>query len=131
MKPIQLPLPAPLHSAFRFGTTLRRARQRMPAIMVTGANAEQDVVHGLEARANDYLAKPYRLPELLALVRAQLRVFDNLGDATILIGLYVFRPSVRLQQETARIRKVPLTNKDCIILKYLCRAGGKCVSQQT
>ena len=103
----------------------------MPAIMVTGANAEQDVVHGLEARANDYLAKPYRLPELLALVRAQLRVFDNLGDATILIGLYVFRPSVRLQQETARIRKVPLTNKDCIILKYLCRAGGKCVSQQT
>lgn len=114
-----------------FCAKLRRAGQRMPVIMVTGADAEQDVVRGLEAGANDYLAKPYRLPELLARVRAQLRVFDNSEDATFLIGPYVFRPSVRLLQETARNRKVRLTDKECAILKYLYRAGGKAVSRQT
>ncbi len=114
-----------------FCARLRRAGQRMPVIMVTGADAEQDVVRGLEAGANDYLAKPYRLPELLARVRAQLRVFDNSEDATFLIGPYVFRPSVRLLLETARNRKVRLTDKECAILKYLYRAGGKPVSRQT
>jgi DNA-binding response OmpR family regulator len=112
-----------------FCARLRRAGQRMPVIMVTGADAEQDVVRGLDAGANDYLAKPYRLPELLARVRAQLRVFDNSEDATFLIGPYVFRPSVRLLQETARNRKVRLTDKECAILKFLYRAGGETVAR--
>jgi DNA-binding response OmpR family regulator len=102
----------------------------MPVIMVTGADAEQDVVRGLDAGANDYLAKPFRLPELLARVRAQLRVFDNSEDAVFLIGPYIFRPSAKLLQEPARNRKMRLTNKECSILKYLYRAGGKAVSRQ-
>jgi DNA-binding response OmpR family regulator len=60
-------------------------------------------------------------------VRAQLRVFDNSEDAVFLIGPYVFRPSMRLLQEPARNRKVRLTDKECSILKYLYRAGGKAV----
>ncbi|SDE65177.1 response regulator transcription factor [Belnapia rosea] len=114
-----------------FCAKLRRDGRRMPVIMVTGADAEQDVIRGLDAGANDYLAKPYRLPELLARVRAQLRVFDNSEDATFLIGPYVFRPSLRLLQETARNRKIRLTDKECAILKFLYRAGGKAVARQT
>ena len=113
-----------------FCAKLRRDGRRMPVIMVTGADAERDVVRGLEAGANDYLAKPFRLPELLARVRAQLRVFDNSEDATFLIGPYVFRPSMRLLQDTTRNRKVRLTDKETNILKFLYRAGGKTVSRQ-
>ena len=102
----------------------------MPVIMVTGADAERDVVRGLEAGANDYLAKPFRVSELLARVRAQLRVFDNSEDATFLVGPYVFRPSIRLLQDTTRNRKVRLTDKETNILKFLYRAGGKTVSRQ-
>ena len=47
-----------------FCTKLRRNGRQMPVIMVTGADAEGDVVRGLDAGANDYLAKPFRLPEL-------------------------------------------------------------------
>ncbi|MCI0755475.1 response regulator transcription factor [Teichococcus vastitatis] len=114
-----------------FCAKLRREGRRMPVIMVTGADAEQDVIRGLDAGANDYLAKPYRLPELLARVRAQLRVFDNSEDATFLIGPFVFRPSMRLLQETNRNRKVRLTAKETGILKYLYRAGGKVAPRQT
>ncbi|RYI04133.1 MAG: response regulator transcription factor, partial [Acetobacteraceae bacterium] len=114
-----------------FCIKLRRDGRQMPVIMVTGADAEGDVVRGLDAGANDYLAKPFRLPELLARVRAQLRTFDNSESAAFLIGPYVFRPSVRLLQDPTRNRKVRLTDKETNILKFLYRAGDKPVPRQT
>jgi DNA-binding response OmpR family regulator len=103
---------------------LRRNGKKMPVIMLTGADGEQDVVRGLDAGANDYVAKPFRLPELLARVRAQLRVFDNSEDAVFAIGSYQFRPSARLMLEPARNRRIRLTDKESAILKFLYRAGG-------
>jgi DNA-binding response OmpR family regulator len=109
---------------------LRRDGLRMPVIMLTGADAEADVVRGLDAGANDYIAKPFRAGELLARVRAQLRVFDNSEDAIFTIGPYMFRPSAKLLLEPARNRKIRLTDKEASILKYLYRAGGKPVPRQ-
>jgi DNA-binding response OmpR family regulator len=109
---------------------LRRGGKRMPVIMLTGADAEQDVVRGLDAGANDYVAKPFRLGELLARVRAQLRDFDNSEDAVFAIGPYVFRPAAKLLLEPARNRKIRLTGKECGILKFLHRAAGKPVPRQ-
>jgi DNA-binding response OmpR family regulator len=109
---------------------LRRQGLRMPIIMLTGADAEQDVVRGLDAGANDYIPKPFRLAELLARVRAQLRVFDNSEDAVFTIGPYTFRPSAKLLLEAARNRKIRLTEKEAAILKYLYRSGGRPVARQ-
>jgi DNA-binding response OmpR family regulator len=111
-------------------TRLRRHGLRMPVIMLTGADAEADVVRGLDAGANDYIAKPFRLNELLARLRAQLRVFDNSEDAVFTIGPYVFRPSAKMLLEQARNRKIRLTEKEAAILKYLYRAGGRPVPRQ-
>ena len=108
-----------------FCAKLRRDGKRMPVIMLTGADAEQDVVRGLDAGANDYVAKPFRAGELLARVRAQLRVFDNSEDAVFTIGPYMFRPSAKLLLEPARNRKIRLTEKECGILKFLYRAAGR------
>jgi DNA-binding response OmpR family regulator len=109
---------------------LRKQGLKIPIIMLTGADAEQDVVRGLDAGANDYIAKPFRLNELLARLRAQLRVFDNSEDAVFTIGPYMFRPSAKLLLEPARSRKIRLTDKESSILKYLYRAGGKPVPRQ-
>ncbi len=111
-------------------TRLRKHGLRMPIIMLTGADAEQDVVRGLDAGANDYIAKPFRLNELLARVRAQLRVFDNSEDAVFIIGPYSFRPSAKLLLEAAKNKKIRLTEKEAAILKYLYRSGGKPVARQ-
>jgi DNA-binding response OmpR family regulator len=113
-----------------FCAKLRRDGKRMPVIMLTGADAEQDVVRGLDAGANDYVAKPFRLGELLARVRAQLRVFDNSEDAVFTIGPYMFRPSAKLLLEPARNRKIRLTDKESNILKFLYRAAGRPVPRQ-
>ena len=109
---------------------LRRRGLRMPIIMLTGSDEETDVVRGLEAGANDYIAKPFRLNELLARLRAQLRIFENSEDAVFTIGPYTFRPSVKLLQEPQRNRRIRLTEKEAAILKFLYRAGTKPVARQ-
>jgi DNA-binding response OmpR family regulator len=114
-----------------FCAKLRRDGKTIPVIMLTGADAEQDVVRGLEAGANDYVAKPFRLSELLARLRAQLRVFDNSEDAVFTIGHYLFRPSARLLLDPGKNRKVRLTDKECRILKYLLRANAAPVDRNT
>jgi DNA-binding response OmpR family regulator len=110
---------------------LRRGGKNMPVIMVTGADGELDVVRGLDAGANDYIAKPFTLAELLARVRAQLRTFDNSAEAMFQIGPYVFRPSAKLLHHRAHGRKVRLTDKETGLLKHLYRAGGKPVPRQS
>jgi DNA-binding response OmpR family regulator len=110
--------------------TLRKQGLRMPIIMLTGSDEEADVVRGLDSGANDYIAKPFRLNELLARLRAQLRIFENSEDAVFTIGPYTFRPSAKLLQEPLRNRRIRLTEKEAAILKFLYRAGTKPVARQ-
>jgi DNA-binding response OmpR family regulator len=109
---------------------LRRHGKHMPVLMLTGADGELDVVRGLEAGANDYIAKPFSVPELLARVRAQLRTFDNSAEAVFHIGPYTFRPSAKLLHERARGRKIRLTDKETEILRFLYRSSGKPMPRQ-
>jgi len=110
---------------------LRQSGIAVPIIMLTGQGAEQDVVRGLDSGANDYIPKPFRLNELLARLRAQLRVFDSSEHAVFTIGPYEFRPSMKQLMEHERNRKIRLTEKEAAILKFLYRAGGAPVPRQT
>jgi DNA-binding response OmpR family regulator len=109
---------------------LRRNGIKVPIIMLTGSDDEADVVRGLDAGANDYIAKPFRLAELLARLRAQLRSFENSEDAVFTIGPYTFRPAAKLLQDPAKNRRIRLTEKEAAILKFLYRAGSKPVLRQ-
>jgi DNA-binding response OmpR family regulator len=102
-----------------FCAKLRRQGHKMPVIMLTGSDDEADVVRGLDAGAADYIAKPFRAKELLARLRAQLRIFDNTEDAAFTIGPYTFRPSTRTLRDLKKNRRVKLTEKEVAILKYL------------
>ncbi len=109
---------------------LRRQGVKVPIIMLTGSDEESDVVRGLDSGANDYIAKPFRLAELLARLRAQLRIFENSEDAVFSIGPYTFRPSAKLLQDPVKNRRIRLTEKEAAILKFLYRAGTKAVPRQ-
>ena len=111
-----------------FCRTLRQRGMKMPVIMLTASAEESDIVRGLDSGANDYLAKPFRLNELLARLRAHLRIFETSEDAEIKIGPYQFRPAAR-QLLDAKGGKIRLTDKEAAILKYLFRAG-KAVARQ-
>ena len=112
-----------------FCRALRERGIKAPIIMLTASDEEADVVRGLDSGANDYLAKPFRLNELLARLRAHLRSFETSEDAEIKLGPYQFRPAAR-QLLDAKGGKIRLTDKESAILKYLYRAG-KAVPRQT
>jgi DNA-binding response OmpR family regulator len=111
-------------------TKLRARGLKMPIIMLTGSAEENDVVRGLDSGANDYVSKPFRLSELMARLRAQLRMFENSEDAVFTIGPYIFRPATKLLQEPVKNRRIRLTEKEAAILKFLYRAGAKPVPRQ-
>jgi len=111
-------------------TKWRREGVKVPILILTGSDDEQDVVRGLDSGANDYIAKPFRLGELLARLRAQLRIFENSEDAVFTIGPYTFRPSAKLLQDPAKNRRIRLTEKEAAILKFLYRAGARPVARQ-
>ncbi len=107
---------------------LRKGGFKPPIILLTGHDTDSDTVLGLEAGANDYVAKPFKFAVLLARIRAHLRQHEQTEDATFAIGRYTFRPSGKILIDE-RGAKVRLTEKETAILKYLYRAGEKPVSR--
>jgi len=110
---------------------LRRAGVQVPIVMLTGADGESDTILGLEAGADDYVTKPFRLSILLARLRAHLRQNDRSDAAVFLIGPYTFRPGAKLLTDQSGRRKVRLTEKETAILKYLYRAGDRAIGRDT
>jgi DNA-binding response OmpR family regulator len=107
---------------------LRQSGVGAPVIMLTGQTTDTDTIAGLEAGANDYVAKPFKFAVLMARIRAQLRSHEQSEDAVFRLGPYEFRPAAKLLVDE-RHKKIRLTEKETSILKYLYRAGEKPVAR--
>lgn len=70
---ILLDVVLPKKNGFQVAAELRREGRNTPILMLTSRDAVEDVVRGLDAGADDYLAKPFRFDELLARIRALAR----------------------------------------------------------
>jgi len=110
---------------------LRRSGVKCPVVMLTAHDSDSDTILGLDAGANDYVTKPFRLSVLLARLRAQLRQHEQSEDAVFTIGPYSFRPAQKLLLTEETNKKIRLTEKETSILKYLFRAGNRTVSRDT
>lgn len=110
---------------------MRRGGVKSPIIMLTAADTDADTILGLDAGANDYVSKPFRLGVLLARLRAQLRQHEQSEDAVFTIGPYTFMPSSKILVDEETSKKVRLTEKETAILKYLFRSGDKVVGRDT
>jgi DNA-binding response OmpR family regulator len=106
---------------------MRRSGVKSPIIMLTGADTDADTILGLDAGANDYIIKPFRLGVLLARLRAHIRQHERSDDAVFTIGPYSFQPGAKLLLEAQTNKKVRITDKEAAILKYLYRTSDKVV----
>ena len=109
---------------------LRRGGFKAPIIMLTGAATDDDQILGLDAGANDYVAKPFRLNVLLARLRAQLRQHYASDDAVATIGNFTFQPSTKILHHAEKDKKIKLTEKEAGIIKQLYKAQGRVVSRE-
>jgi DNA-binding response OmpR family regulator len=103
---------------------LRTQGVRSPIIMLTAADSDDDTITGLEAGANDYVTKPFRLAVLMARLKAQIRQHEQSDDAVFVVGPYHFMPAAKILHDQAANRKIRLTEKETAILKYLYRIGA-------
>ena len=108
---------------------MRKNGVKSPIVMLTGAGTDADTILGLDAGANDYITKPFRVGVLLARLRAHIRQHERSDDAVFIIGPYTFQPANKLLVDNDDQRKVRLTDKETAILKYLYRAGPRTVSR--
>ncbi|MEQ6249757.1 response regulator transcription factor [Sulfitobacter sp. HNIBRBA3233] len=109
---------------------MRKQGVKSPIMMLTGHNGDADTILGLDAGANDYVAKPFKFPVLLARIRSQLRTHEQSEDAVFQLGPYTFRPSMKMLV-TGDDKKIRLTEKETNILKFLYRATDGVVPRDT
>ncbi len=98
-----------------------------PVLMLTARGEPDQRVEGLDVGADDYLAKPYHFPELLARIRALLRRGPALAESVVRIeDLAIDTRSHRVQRAGQSIQ---LTSKEYALLEYLARRQGDVVGR--
>jgi two-component system copper resistance phosphate regulon response regulator CusR len=125
---VVLDLMLPGRSGLEILQTLRQRRIETPVLVLTARDGIDDRVLGLDLGADDYLVKPFALPELLARIRALLRRGRpsealRLKAADLELDL-VARRVVRGE------RMIDLTGREFELLEYLVRHQGHLVSRE-
>jgi two-component system, OmpR family, KDP operon response regulator KdpE len=108
---------------------LRSLAPRLPILMLTVQDAEEDKVEALEGGADDYITKPFSIRECVARIRSAIRraqTPERPEDAPIVIGEIQVLPAKRLVRKSGQ--PIHLTRKEYDILYYLMIHAGRAVT---
>ena len=105
-----------------------RVRKKTPVLMLTARSSTPDRVRGLDGGADDYLSKPFELPELIARIRALIR--RAAGQATTL--LTIGDVLIDLVGHTVMQHGIPvvLTAREINLIEYLAQQRGRVVPRE-
>ncbi|MEO7774567.1 MAG: response regulator transcription factor, partial [Steroidobacteraceae bacterium] len=106
---------------------LRAAGKRYPILILTARDRWQDKVAGLDAGADDYVAKPFHYEEVLARVQALLRRTGGWASSTMSCGPVTL--DTRTQTLTVEGKSVELTSFEYRILEHLMLKAGEVISK--
>jgi len=114
-------------NGFEICRKIKKEKPELPVIMLTARGAEMDKVAGLDIGADDYITKPFSLPELFARIRAAFRrikkdpgPLENFSFDEVTIDFKNFQAFCKGQE-------VNLTNKEFDIMEYFILHEGKAV----
>lgn len=100
-----------------------------PALLLTARGSVEDRVEGLDAGAQDYLVKPFEVPELLARVRALLRRSEDAATVLQAGGLRLDLVTRRVSGDTPSGEDVELSDREAALLAALMSAPGQVLSR--
>lgn len=107
----------------------RNETERLPVIMLTARGEEGDRIRGLATGADDYIVKPFSVPELLARVRSLLRRAKPAHIASLLAA-----GDIELDRETHRVRRngreLHLGPTEFKLLEFLMQSPGRVFSRE-
>lgn len=103
---------------------IRKHNETIPVILLTAKGEIQDKVTGLDYGANDYITKPFEFEELLARIRAALRVSQKRTVSTLPTSTYQFA-NLTLNEETREVRRediqIDLTPREFDLLAHFMK----------
>jgi two-component system OmpR family response regulator len=105
----------------------RRSGKTTPVLLLTARDRWSDKVQGIDAGADDYLAKPFHMEELLARIRALVRRAAGHASNEIVAGQV--RLDVRSGRVTVDGQAIKLTSHELRLLSYLMHHKGKVISR--
>jgi two-component system, OmpR family, response regulator len=105
----------------------RAAGRLTPVLILTARGAWQEKVEGIDAGADDYLAKPFRMEELLARLRAIIRRSGGYAVTTLTCGTVVL--DTRMARVTVDGQPVALSAHEYKVLAYLMHHTGRVISR--
>ena len=105
----------------------REAGLTLPVLILTARDSWHEKVTGIDAGADDYLAKPFHMEELLARVRALIRRAQGLASPLLLCGALML--DTRSGRVTLDGQQVTLTSHEFRLLSYLMHRPGSVVSR--
>ena len=106
---------------------LRASRMQAPVLLLTARDGVADKVAGLDAGADDYLAKPFAFEELLARVRALLRRGRGGAEPVLRLADLSMDPATRVV--TRGRRRIALTAREYALLEYFLRNTGRVLTR--
>lgn len=102
---------------------------RMPVLFVTNRCAEEDIVEGLSAGADDFMGKPVRAAELAARVQALLRrAYPALHETELIFGAYRFSPQARALEVDGK--PLELQHREYELALFLFQNMGRLLSRE-
>jgi DNA-binding response OmpR family regulator len=125
---IVLDLMLPRRGGLEVLESVRRATPSVPVIVLTARGGIDDRVEGLEAGAVDYLLKPFSMAELVARIRAQLRVAQHLSARAL--GAEGIEVDLLTRRVRRGGRQVALSRTEFELLVYLMRHHRQVVSRE-
>jgi DNA-binding response OmpR family regulator len=102
---------------------LRKGGHTLPVLILTARDALQDRVQGLDMGADDYMVKPFELPELLARLRALLRRSQAATSASLSFGALTLDTALR--QARANGQPIELGPREWTVMEYLLLQAPK------
>ena len=118
----------PLKEGVEVCKELRESNIKTPIIMLTAKSGVNDKIEGLDAGADDYLAKPFSLDELLARIRALLRRPNVILNEEIKVGDLVLNTTTFEAKRNGKT--IILSKKEYDLLEYLMRNANKTISKE-
>jgi len=117
----------PVLDGFEVTKRLRMQKIRTPILLLTGRDAPEDIVRGLDAGADDYLTKPFDFEVLLARIRARTRMATGRSSAQMRFAdLFV---DTEKREAVRGGQRLDLTRTEFSILELLMRASGRVVTR--
>jgi two-component system, OmpR family, response regulator QseB len=103
--------------------SMRTDAPQLPILLLTAKDSLEDKVSGLNGGADDYLSKPFEIPELLARLRVFERRLGTVKTASIIIGSVIL--NINNREVTQYDKPVELPRKEYMLLKALMENAGR------